>query len=187
VTVAAGSGGRAAVAWGTQDGGEERNVPYVVRATTKARGAADFAPARLVDPGGAVADPPGRLGLALSADDRALLVWDQATGEDQTVTRYADAPADGSFGRGIVMRDGVQLAGLAMKPDGTAVVALTDGGSLELRRRTAAGTDFVPTAPPTFDRVWSSDVVFHAGGELLVAWSRGSARGRPVMRVARKS
>lgn len=185
VAVAAGPGGRAAVAWGTQDGGEERNVPYVVRATAKARGARDFAPARAVDPGGAIADPPGGLGLALSAGGRALLVWDQVTSEDHTAVRYAQAPADGSFGRGVALRDGAQLAGFAVKPDGTAIVAMTEGDSLELRRRSATGTSFTPIAPPTLDRVGYSDVVYDAGGKLLVAWSRGSGRGTPVMRVAR--
>jgi hypothetical protein len=185
VVVAAGRGGRAAVAWGSQDGGEERNVPYVVRATAKSAGSDSFAAARIVDPGGAVLDPPGHLGLRLAADGRALLVWDQVDRDATPVTRYADAPPRDTFGLTHELRY-AGLVALALRPDGAAAVALSRDGYLTVRHRAAAGGSFTALGRPTLARVYDGDLAYTPGGDLLLVWGQVPRNGRAQLFAAHR-
>jgi len=114
---------------------------------------------------------PTYLELRLAADGGALLAWDQVNRTGQTVTRYADAPPGDTFGPTHELRNGAQLVGLAMRPDGSAAVALERSGDLTIRHRPDGARAFVPLGRPTFDRVVEGDLEYAPSGHLEFAWS----------------
>src|SRR5204863_187400 len=63
--------GRVVVAWGTQDGGEQADRPWIVRAATLAPGARRFSKAQTLDPGQGIGEAVGAVVLAVAADGRA--------------------------------------------------------------------------------------------------------------------
>jgi len=128
--VAVGAHGRAVVAWGTQDGGEEANRPWVVRAAFLPAGHSVFRPAQVIDPGGAVDRPAGTVAAALGADGRGLVTWsgvalDPAPGSQGPFSypvRVAASDGSGRFGAYQGVAPSGAAGDAAIAPDGGALV-----------------------------------------------------------------
>lgn len=66
--------GRTIVVWGTQDGGEQADRPWIVSAARLRKGAGRFF-TQTLDHGGAVGRPQGRIAVAIAPDGRATAAW----------------------------------------------------------------------------------------------------------------
>ncbi len=122
--------GRAVVAWTTQDGGEERNSPHVVRAVTRAHGKT-FGRAQTIDGHGGVDadqsldDPRSAIRLAVAPNGRALLLWGTVAGVCCHFThplRVASASATGRFGAFRDIAPSGVPGDVAIRSDGTQLV-----------------------------------------------------------------
>ena len=137
--------GRVVVAWGTQDGGEEFNEPYVVRAAVRRPGAARFGPMQVIDPGELNREfVPRRMRLAMSADGTAAVTWANARGRVPDVTRpvrVAVAERDGGFGPFAELTASGNVQDVALRDDGAALVTWSEG------RRTLAALRAGPGQP----------------------------------------
>ena len=126
---AASRSGRTVVAWATQDGGEEANVPSVVRAAIRAPRAARFSPTRMMDPGELNERVPGRLGLAMSPGGTTVLAWSNARrafNETTFPVRVAVAEAGQAFGPVVELAADGGVGDVAVRDDGAALVTWTD-------------------------------------------------------------
>ena len=121
--------GRAVVAWTTQDLGEERDQPHVIRAATREPGHV-FARARTVDSGGGVVeqdqyahDPRSGLRLAVGDDGRALLQWGALSETSKYhydhPIRLASASPHGRFGHWRTLAAEGYPGDVALRRDGT--------------------------------------------------------------------
>ena len=122
-------GGRAYVAWGTQDGGIEANDPFNVYAATKAAGPHSFQAARQLfsGRGGDVVRPGGRPGLGTNGEHGLLAFTGIGNGGPgvgtirPVLTSVTDD--DGRFGPPLPVAGGNgPVGGLAVQPDGTATI-----------------------------------------------------------------
>lgn len=121
--------GRATLVWGSQDGGEEANRPWVVRAASLAAGAQRFSAVQTLDTG-AVNRPMGTVSLAADTAGHVLAAW-SGVRRDAGVqggftfpvqTANLD-PATGAFGPVTQLAPDGAVGGAAMRPiDGAAVV-----------------------------------------------------------------
>jgi hypothetical protein len=188
-TVRAGvaANGRAVIAWSTQDGGEERNRPLIVRAALRARAGTAFAHAHLLRRGTTVDYVLGGFSLAVAADGRAVLAWADVNGR-----RYGlyTTVAGRSGGFGAVRRDttlGTDLnpGGIdatAFTAAGTALVAYYDAhGRTQIARRTPHAKRFAPAKPFAGDLF-----AFTPGpnGHLLAVWTTYPSRNDGRVHVA---
>jgi hypothetical protein len=128
--------GRAYLAWGTQDIGEEADEPFRVLATTKPAGSGTYRAADVVDPGGDDERPVGRVALALGPDEQATLAW-SGVAVDRTAgfalrypVRTAASVPGGTFGppADLPGADG-GVAGVVTGADGTTTVAWAQLGA----------------------------------------------------------
>lgn len=130
--VDAAAAGHFAVAWGSQDQGEEANDPFVVRAVIRRPAERRFGSVQLLDRGSARARPMGGLDLALDGDGRALVGWTQRTIPDHVEdpaaspapnpVRLAAAGPDGRFGPARQLDPNAGLEDIAFAADGRALV-----------------------------------------------------------------
>jgi hypothetical protein len=184
--------GRAVIAWGTQDGGEEREKPFVARAAIRPRAGAAFARARTLRRGTTIDTPFGGFSLAVASDGRALLAWaDVIPGADDDV-RYplytTVAGPHGGFGR--ARRDAILGAGLhpgeieatAFTSRGTALVAYYSHGRSRIARRTPHAKRFAPAKP--FNRGGVFDLTPGPDGRLLAIWTTYPHRDEGRVHVA---
>ncbi len=118
------STGAVFVAWGSQDGGEEANLPFVVRAARRAAGAAKFAAARVLDPGAGVSRSPGRVALGVAPDGTAAVAWSQAVGKPVTgfPVRVATSTTGGTFGSATDLAPFGAVQDVAVSAGGTVLV-----------------------------------------------------------------
>ncbi len=144
-SVAVDDHGGAVLAWGMQDGGEEADHPYVVRAAFRRRGTTAFTRATTLDPGGTRERPGGRPYAAMDASGRATVAWTQAIGEldGPTSPRLAVATRAARFGPRTELLPEGYVSGLAVH-DGTTVVAVT-GSAVPF----APTTNSLDAPPPT--------------------------------------
>jgi hypothetical protein len=153
--------GRAVVAWGTQDAGAERNLPYAVYAAIREPGAMSFRTRRL-DRADLLADPTGDPELAIGPDGHAVLEW-----HDSARVRLAQAPPGRPFGRGRVLaRDGVP-GGVAVRDDGVTLATWVAG------RRVRAQVGDGPVATVSWDVGFPEsppEAAFDAHGRAQVYW-----------------
>lgn len=106
-SIATDATGRAVLAWGAQDGGEEADRRMVVKAAFRRRGTDRFGAAQTLDPGGAIERTAGGPYAAMDGAGNATVAWSQtiddpadpAGGETQSVPRASTAVADRPFGR----------------------------------------------------------------------------------------
>ena len=75
VQAGAGAGGRAVIAWSTQDGGEERERPLQVFAAIRPSADARFRAPQTLDRGHSIDYVLGGMSLNVAPDGRALLAW----------------------------------------------------------------------------------------------------------------
>jgi hypothetical protein len=110
--------------WGTQDGGEDANRPFVVRAARKAAGARRFAAAQVLDHGGAIARPRGSVQVAITAAGVATAAWTQVLGKPVSgyPVRVATTGATGRFGAAATLAPLGAVDDLSLAADGTALL-----------------------------------------------------------------
>ena len=187
-TVRAGvaANGRAVIAWSTQDGGEERNRPLIVRAAIRARAGEPFAHAHLLRRGDTIDYVLGGFSLAVSPEGRAVLAWADVNG-----TRYglytSVANAHGGFGP--VRRDTTlgrdtspgEIETTAFTPTGTALVAYYSRGRSRIARRTPHAKRFAPAKPFTTGSLFA--LTPGADGHLLAVWTTYPRRDRGLVHV----
>jgi prepilin-type processing-associated H-X9-DG protein len=150
--------GRATVAWGSQDGGEEANRPWVVRVASLGAGARRFDGVKVLDTG-AASRTMGRVALAVDGAGRVTLAW-TGVRRDATVPQGFAFPvlattSDGRGGWGAVQALAPMgaVGGVATRADGTAVVTwarvvqyqVTDQATAAVRA--AGATAFGPGEP----------------------------------------
>ncbi len=124
IAAAVGPTGAVYVAWGTQDGGEQADRPYVVRAAYRSRTATRFRTAKVLDPGAGIARPPGRVALGVAPDGTATVAWSQVAGNPVTTypVRVATSTPSGVFGPATQLAASGAVHDLATGPGGTTLV-----------------------------------------------------------------
>jgi hypothetical protein len=124
IAAAYGGDGTIQAVWGTQDGGEEANEPFVVRAARRAPGAARFGRSRVLDHGGAHARPLGHVQVAISAGGVATAAWTQVLGKPVSgyPVRVATTGANGRFGAAAEVAPLGAVDDLVQARDGTALL-----------------------------------------------------------------
>lgn len=179
--------GRAVVAWGTQDGGIEANVPYRVYAAVKPAGPRSFRDATLLDEAPIAAYPAGPPQLGIARDGTATVAWSMpvrvqagsrelafpvrtaTTGTDAVFRAPLDSGATGAVRDVAVNVDGataVTVARLDLQgPAGDAAVALVrpPGAALFGPPETIAAESVGADGPA---------VTFDPQGRVLALWSR---------------
>jgi len=121
------SSGRMAVAWGTQDAGEEANEPWRVYAAMRGAGAHAFRATQTLEPGDAVERPSSGPQLAFDGSGRATVAWTSITKPTSTTLAYpvraAVSGTDLRFGTPEQLADAGADLDLAVASDGAAVLA----------------------------------------------------------------
>jgi hypothetical protein len=176
-------GGRVFVAWGTQDGGEQADRPWIVRAATLAPGARRFSKAQTLDPGRGIGEAVGGVVLAVAADGQATAAWSgvrRASSADLSFpVTTATSDRVGRFARATEIAPFGAVGGLAVRADGAAIVTwarsvgpvLTGQASAAVR---PAGARFFGAAEPIADPDVASppSAAFNpATGNPTAAWA----------------
>jgi hypothetical protein len=188
-TVAINDGGDAVLAWGAQDGGEQADRPFVVRAAVRRRGSTRFGRGQTLDAGGA-AERPGP-GPVAAVDDagNALVGWTQALGGERSVPRAATATAGRRFGRrrnllatgyvgdAVSWRDTAVLSVAGYAPRGSAPV----GGVVT--RRAAGALGAVEPLPTTGPEDVDAALLTAGPTGLRAVWD-GSGPDGPALRFS---
>ena len=162
--------GRAVVAWTTQDDGEERGTPHVIRAVTRARGKL-FGRARTIDGHSGVDadqptdDPRSAIRLAVAPNGRALLLWGTVAGVCCHFThplRIAAASATGGFGKFRDIAPQGVPGDVAIRSDGTQLVVWSADDAIH-----AALGSRVQTFPAPGNK---NRTATFAGARAIVGW-----------------
>lgn len=123
IAAAVTSTGAVYVAWGTQDGGEQADRPFVVRSAYRPAGAVRFRAPKVLDPGAAITRRPGRVALGVAPDGTATVAWTQAVGKPVTYpVRVATAVAADTFAPFTQLAPSGAVHDLATGPGGTTLV-----------------------------------------------------------------
>ncbi|HEV7807257.1 MAG TPA: hypothetical protein VGO80_15650 [Solirubrobacteraceae bacterium] len=123
VSAAISNGGKAIVAWGSQDGGEDANEPWVVRAARLRRGGRRFSATQTLDAGSAAGRPEGRIALAFTPGGKATVAWSAVAIADRSFPVMAAAAARGGrFGAAQQLAPSGAVGAVAVRADGAAVV-----------------------------------------------------------------
>jgi hypothetical protein len=112
------------VVWGTQDGGEEANESFIVRAVRRAPGAGRFGASQVLDHGGAHARPLGHVQVAITAGGVATAAWTQVLGKPVSgyPVRVATTGTNGRFGAASDIAPLGAVDDLVLAGDGTALL-----------------------------------------------------------------
>ena len=128
IAAAVAPSGRAVVVWASQDGGEEVNSPWIVRAAIRPpRGRFRRGPA--IDPGDAPHRVPHRLAVAMAPDGTATAAWGNVRGSEidrRLPVRTATAPPSGGFGRISQLADTGLLGSVTTAANGTTLITWTN-------------------------------------------------------------
>lgn len=200
-TAAIGAKGRAVVAWGEQDSGDEPAKPYVVRATTRDTDRVRFAVPKPIDKGGtAVRAPGGALVSVVDPAGRPTVAWNQqvgsvADGTAHDIPRVAEGEATGGLAapRDIAAAGRVHGIAASERTGTTGIVLVREqerpiGGS-NGDRGVAVQAAFRPLsgvvgAPETIDQFTDPQLLDRANafgsaaigplpdGRFTVAWTR---------------
>ena len=122
-TVAISNVGETVVVWGSQDGGEQADKPWVVRAARLARGGRRFSATQTLDPGSAAARPEGRIALAFTPGGRATVAWSAVGARNTFPVMAATAASRRRFGPAQVLASSGAVGAIAVRADGAAVIA----------------------------------------------------------------
>ena len=129
LAAAAAPNGRMAMVWGSQDGGEEAERPWVVRAAIRAPGRSFGAPA-VLDPGETGERVPGRLALAMARDGSATAVWTNVrggVGDLEYPVRAATALPGAGFGPVTTLAATGRAGSVSAAPDSRMLVTWSNG------------------------------------------------------------
>lgn len=187
--------GRAVVAWGTQDGGIEANLPYRVYAAVKPAGPRSFRDATLLDEAPVAAYPAGPPQLGIARDGTATAAWSmpvrvQAGARDLTFpVRTATTGTDAVFRAPLDTGATGAVRDVAVNVDSATAVAVA-----RLDFEGAAGDAAIalvrPPGAPLFgppetiaaESVGADGpaVTFDPQGRVLALWSRTSPEGQQL-------
>ncbi len=175
--------GRTLVVWGTQDGGEQADKPWVVGAARLRAGARRFFEQTL-DHGGAVSRPEGRIGLAIGRDERATVAWSAIdTGPRGATFPVMSARSDraGFFAGKRRLAASGAVGDIAVRADGATIVTwarvvesqVSDQAQAAVRPAGASRFGTVEELGPA-DFATPPHVAFHPlTGQPVAAWSGG--------------
>jgi hypothetical protein len=200
LSAAAAPGGRAVVAWGSQDVGEEANEAYRVYAAVRSGGTPRFATAQALDRGGPAIRPQGTVALAVGRDGSAVVAWSAPLGSyaagTRSSVRVATAGAGGRFGAQRELAPSGAVGDVAIGADGAAIVVWSQlEGEQEpvdaiAALRAAGATDFGPpeAASPRERASYPAAAFDPRTGQPVVVWSAtpAGAQGQ-VLRAAHRS
>ncbi len=125
LAAAAAPNGRMALVWGTQDGGEEAERPWVVRAALRSPGRRFGAPT-VLDPGETDERVPGGIRLAMARDGAATAAWGNVRGLGRDVVypvRTATALPGAGFGPVSTLAATGVVGSVSAAPDGRMLVS----------------------------------------------------------------
>jgi hypothetical protein len=178
--------GRVIVAWGTQDGGEQADKPWIVRAATLAPRSHRFSVAQTLDPGGGVSPAVGGVVLAVAPHGRATVAWSavrRTSGRDLAFpVTSATSDNAGRFGQATELAPSGAVGDVAVRADGAAIVTWAQGmiaGDSVLPNqafaavRPAGATSFAPTEAIADPDIASPPTVAFdpSSGRPTVAWA----------------
>jgi hypothetical protein len=201
--------GRSTIVWGSQDGGEEANKAWTVRAASLAAGARRFGAVQTLDVG-AANRPMGTVAAAADGAGHVVAAWSGVRRDPSVQDGFAFPvevatldPASGVFGAVQQVAPDGAVGGVAVRSDGAAVVAwahvvryqLTDQALAAVRPAGGAafGAGEVLAEP---DDAQPPAVAFDpASGAPVAAWSARPGGHDPfyglqrdaVLRVASRS
>jgi hypothetical protein len=194
IATAVSPSGAAVVAWGTQDGGEGVEQPWVVRAALLGARAGRFSKTQLLDPGLA-ARPVGPVSAAIGRDGAATVAWSgiRASTRGSYPVRVATARASGRFGTPIELAPNGAARGVVTAGDGTTAVlwgALTDPeaesvDAIVAARRPPGATAFAPPEALTTNELAANDAALALDsrtGHPAALWlgAPGGTPGQPL-------
>jgi hypothetical protein len=169
VVAGLGEGGRAVVAWGTHDGGEELNRANRVYAAVRDAGVAAFAPSTELDRAGTKTYATPRLELAVTRR-ASLLAWNVRNRWRHRPVRVARAGERGGFGDAVTLGEGTP-GSVALRADGEALVSWTQDyrayAALAAPGRLPGRAEIVSDA----DRAFALDASFGGDGHARLAWT----------------
>jgi hypothetical protein len=200
LSAATAPGGRAVVAWGSQDVGEEANEAYRVYAAVRSAGSARFGGAQTLDGGGPAIRPDGRVALAVGRDGAAIVAWSSPLGAYsagvRSAVRMASAGPRGRFGAQRELAPSGAVGDAAIGADGAAIVVWSQVAGEEepleviAALRPAGASDFgTPESASPRERASYPAVAFDPrSGQPVVVWSATPAGSQgQVLRMARRS
>jgi hypothetical protein len=200
LAAAAAPNGRAFVAWGSQDSGEEASRPWVVRAALRGAGARRFGRSAVLDPGETRDRVRGHLAAVVARGGAVTLAWTNVRGATFPL-RTASAPAHGPFAAATeVVPDGV-VGGLAVSAAGSTVLSWSDSRHEELESppprdvfaalRPAGATAFGPPERVSTPELDDSDPAVPAfdprSGRPTLGWPAGPDPGSARMRISTRA
>jgi hypothetical protein len=169
VVAAVAPGGRAVVAWGTYDAGEEIDQPCRIFAASRDAGGARFASARQLDRGGVRGRSTGHPHLAVTSRG-ALLTWNVVEPHHHRPVRVARAAARGGFGPARTLGEGT-AGDVAMRADGTALVAWTQDFRAYAALVRPGGAFGRAEAVSDRDRAQDLHAAFDRAGRARLEWA----------------
>jgi hypothetical protein len=173
--------GRAYVAWGTRDAGDDARLPWRVSVAMRPAGLRPFGAAHVLDRGDEAAVPAGGVSIAVAADQSATIAWSGIVRDGERLTspvRTATSDRRGTFGAATPVAGAAGgVGGLVTAPSGATTVLYTAEGEAAVvmaATRSAGAPGFGPpetvsTAPPAPDAA-PSLALDPRDGRLLAAW-----------------
>lgn len=198
--------GRTIVVWGTQDGGEQADEPWIVSAA-RLRAGTTRVFEQTLDHGGLPVRPEGRIALAIGREERATVAWSAMSpgGVDGVLFPVMTARSDtaGFFAPKRRLAPSGAVGDVAIRADGATIVVwssmrqpqLTDQAQAAVRPAGAAGFGPVELLGPV-DLATPPRVAFNPlTGQPVAAWVADTAPFDPeaidptatVLRVATRA
>lgn len=188
--------GRAVVVWGAQDGGEEANMPWRIRAASVST-AAGAVKRALLDPGKTADRPLGVVAAVALPDGRVAAGWSGVVGRAHPV-RVAIASPEGRFAKPELLAADGAFGGLAASSDGRllatwATAPVYDVGPISptqamaaLRPAGATASGFGPAEPVAAPDVASPPTpAFSPDGHAVAVWAARPTGVDPAEGVGR--
>jgi hypothetical protein len=192
--------GRAIVAWGSQDVGEEANEAYRVYAAARSVGSSRFGAAQALDRGGPAIRPDGRVALAVGRDGAAIVAWSSPLGSysagPRSAVRVASAGPRGRFGAQRELAPSGAVGDIAIGAGGAAIVVWSQVAGEEepldvIAALQPAGANAFgsPEAVSPPERASYPAAAFDPrSGQPVVVWAATPAGSQgQVLRMARRS
>jgi hypothetical protein len=194
--------GGAVLAWGTQDGGEEANQPWVVRAATISPALRRWTTPQVLDPGQIAERPVGTVAAAGLPDGSLAVAWSSVTGGPASLlhpVRVAIASRSGRFGAPSTPASDGAVGSLAAAGDGRLLVTWSTvpqyampGGAPPTQAmaavRAPGGAGFGTPEPLADADVASPPVAtFLRDGRAVAVWAARPAGQDPSRGVGRTS
>jgi hypothetical protein len=190
--------GRAVVAWGSQDVGEEANEARSVYAAVMEPRSSRFGAAQVLDPGGPALRPHGRVAPGVADDGSALVAWSSPQGGYSAGIRspvmIATAGPRSRFGPPRELAATGAVGDAAIGPGGAAIVVWSrlfpeeEERDLMAAVRPAGARDFgAPEPVSPSERATTPVAAFNPRtGRPTVAWVALSEQGE-TLRVSERS